>query len=281
MYNLLHFFLRYHLLILFLSLEAFCFFLIYHNNHYNQTAYVNVINTISGKVYNTYRSGIDYFYLRRYNDSLALENAFLREQLLDSKFDNQIDTGSLSDSSKRYVQNYTYITARVIRNSVNRATNLIYLDKGKLHGVDKHMGVIAPNGIVGQVIAVTDNYAAVMSVLSKDFKVSVKFRKNEYFGNLQWDGIHSTSASLQEIPKHVPVQVGDTVVTSGYSQLFPRNIMVGVVSKVKSYPERTFLEIDVTLTTDFGNLGYVYIVKNLRKQELNQLDSLAGSIKND
>ncbi|MCW5906600.1 MAG: rod shape-determining protein MreC [Chitinophagales bacterium] len=281
MYNLLRFFLRYHLFILFLSLEVVCFFLIYRNNKYNQAAYVNVANGISGKVYNTYRSGVDYFYLRRYNDSLALENAFLREQLLDSKFDNRIDTGTLSDSSKRYVQNYTYITARVIRNSVNRATNLIYLDKGKLHGVDKQMGVIAPNGIVGQVITVTDNYAAVMSVLSKDFKVSVKFRKNEYFGNLQWDGINSTSASLQEIPKHVPVQVGDTVVTSGYSQLFPRNVMVGVVNKVKSYPEKTFLEIGVTLTTDFGNLGYVYVTKNLRKRELVQLDSLAGSIKND
>jgi rod shape-determining protein MreC len=281
MYNLLRFLLRYHLFILFVSLEAFCFYLVYRNNKYNEVAYVNVANSISGKVYASYKGGIDYFYLKRYSDSLVQENASLRQQLLESKFDNRVDSGTVSDSAKRFVQNYTYLTARVIRNSVNRSTNLIYLDKGKLHGVDKQMGVIAPNGIVGQVISVTDNYAAVMSVLSKGFKVSAKFKKNEYFGNLHWDGISSTTAVLEEIPKHVPVKEGDTVLTSGYSQLFPRNVMIGTVKKVKSYPDKTFLDVTVKLSTDFGNLSYVYVTKDLRKQEIVLLDSLANINKHD
>src|SRR5205807_2071209 len=114
-------------------------------------------------------------------------------------------------------------------NSVNDAANLIYLDRGRLQGVEKQMGVINANGIVGQVVSVTDNYSVVMSVLHKDFKVSVKFKKNEFFGNMHWDGINSTTASLEDIPKHVPVKIGDTLVTSGFSQLFPRNIMAGTV----------------------------------------------------
>jgi rod shape-determining protein MreC len=281
MYNLLRFLLRYHLFILFVLLEVFCFYLIYRNNKYNEAAYINVANKLSGKVYATYKSGVDYFYLKRYSDSLVQENAYLRQELLESKFDNKVDSGIVRDSSKRFVQNYTYITARVIKNSVNRPTNFIYLDKGKLHGIDKQMGVIAPNGIVGQVISVTDNYAAVMSVLSKDFKVSAKFKKNEYFGNLRWDGINSTTAVLEEIPKHVPVKEGDTVLTSGYSQMFPRNIMIGTVKSVKSYPDKTFMDVTVRLSTDFGNLSYVYVAKNLRKQELLLLDSLSNANKND
>lgn len=281
MYNLFRFLVRYHLFILFVLLEVFCFYLVYRSNKYNEVAYVNVANGLSGEVYATYKGGVDYLYLKRYSDSLVMENASLRQQLLESKFDNKVDSGTVSDSAKRFVQNYTYLTAHVIRNSVNRATNLIYLDKGKLHGIDKQMGVIAPNGIVGQVVSVTDNYAAVMSVLSKDFKVSAKFKKNEYFGNLHWDGINSTTAVLEEIPKHVPVKVGDTVLTSGYSQLFPRNIMIGTVKKVKSYPDKTFLDVTVQLSTDFGNLSYVYVAKNLRKQEILLLDSLSNANKND
>ncbi len=281
MYNLLRFLLRYHLFILFVSLEIFCFYLIFRNNKYNEAAYVNVANGISGTVYASYKGGVDYFYLKRYSDSLVQENAYLRQQLLESKFDNQVNSGTVSDSAKRFVQSYTYLTARVIRNSVNRSTNLIYLDKGKLHGVGKQMGVIAPNGIVGQVVSVTDNYAAVMSVLSKDFKVSAKFKKNEYFGNLHWDGLNSTTAVLEEIPKHVPVKEGDTVLTSGYSQLFPRNVMIGTVKKVKSYPDKTFLDVTVKLSTDFGNLSYVYVTKDLRKQEIVLLDSLVNANKHD
>lgn len=255
--------------------------LIYQNNKYNQAAYVNVANGVSGKAFDVYQSGVDYFYLKRYSDSLVAENASLRKQLLESQYDNRADTGEVRDTAARFVQTYTYLTARVIKNSVNRATNIIYLDKGRRHGITPQMGVIAPNGIVGQVINVTDDYAAVMSVLSKDFKVSARFKKNEYFGNLHWNGMNSTTATLEEIPKHVPVKEGDTVVTSGYSQLFPRNVMIGVVKKVKSYPDKTFLEVSVSLSTDFGNLGYVYIARNLRKQELQLLDSLSNVTGND
>ena len=240
MVNLLRFFLRYYLLFLFVALQGFCFFLIYSKNKYNQATYINVANGVSGRFYSTVSGVSEYLHLRGVNDSLALENAHLRAQLLDSRFDNKTDSLFVRDSATRFVQVYSYIPARVIRNSVNQATNIIYLEKGKLQGINKQMGVIAPNGIVGQVINVTDNYAAVMSVLSKDFKVSAKFKKNEFFGNLHWDGINSTSATLEEIPKHVPAKVGDTIVTSGFSQLFPRNVMIGVVEKVNAAPEKTF-----------------------------------------
>ena len=279
MYNLFQFFLRYYLLLLFLSLEVFCFYLIYQNKHYNEVAYLNVANEASGKAFATYRGINDYFYLRRFSDSLVAENAKLREELADSKYDTKVDSGSIRDSTSKSVQQYNYISGRVIQNSVNHAKNLIYLDRGKLQGVQKQMGVINGNGIVGQVISVTDNYSAVMSVLSKDFKVSAKFKKNEFFGNMHWDGINSNTASMEDIPKHVPVKVGDTVVTSGFSQLFPRNIMVGTVSDVKMEADKNFLDIKLKLSTNFNSLSYVYVINNMRKEEIQVLDTLLPKAK--
>jgi rod shape-determining protein MreC len=278
-YNLLRFFVRYYLFILFISLEVFSFFLIYRNKKYNEAAYVNVANTVSGKLYKTYESGRDYLYLRRINDSLVAENAQLRELLPESRFNTRLDSLRLEDTVGKSARHFVFIAARVIRNSVNQPSNLIYLDKGRLQGITKQMGVINANGIAGQVISVTDNYSAAMSVLHKDFKVSAKLKKSEYFGNLRWDGLNSLNATLEEVPKHVRVQAGDTVVTSGYSELFPRNIMIGIVRSVKAAPDKNFLDISVALSTDFGNLSYVYIVKNLKRNELNKLDSLMN--KND
>lgn len=275
MNNLLRFLLRYYLFILFVLLELGCFYLIFRNNDYQQVAFLNVANGLSGKVYSLYQNSTDYLYLRRYSDSLIAENAMLRARLLESRADNKIDSGTVSDSAKRFVQVYTYIPAKVVRNSVNQPSNLIYLDKGKLHHINRQMGVIAPNGIVGQVVNVTDNYAVVMSVLSKNFRVGVKFKKNEYFGDLHWEGLSPSTAVLEGIQKHVPVKVGDTVVTSGFSQLFPRNIMVGIVKTIDAQPEKNFLDITVKLSTDFGNLNYVYVVNNMRREELVVLDSLA------
>lgn len=279
MYNLFRFFLRYHLFISFVLLEVFCFYLVYRTKHYNQVAYIATANAASGKVYKTARTVSDYLNLRNVNDSLMAENAALRARLRESVIDSKVDSIQVTDTAGKYIQHFTYLPARVIRNSVNQPANLIYLDKGKLQGVAKQMGVINANGIVGQVIGTTENYAAVMSVLSKDFKVSAKLKKNEYAGNLHWDGIGSTTATLDDIPKHVNAKVGDTIVTSGFSELYPRNVMIGKIKKVRMEPDKNFLFISVDLSTEFGNLNYVYVVKNLKRNELQTLDSLVN--KND
>nr|MBP7390082.1 hypothetical protein [Chitinophagales bacterium] len=166
MYNLFRFVVRYYLLLLFLLLEFFCFYLIYRNSKFHSAAYSNTGNALSGKVYSSAQNVAGYFYLRSYSDSLVQENASLRAQLQESLYDNRIDTGTVSDSSaKKFVQSYSYIAAKVIRNSIVEPTNIIYLDKGSAQGITKQMGVISPTGIVGQVVNVTENYAAVMSVL--------------------------------------------------------------------------------------------------------------------
>ncbi len=275
MYNLIRFLVRYYLFFFFVLLEGFCFYLIYQNNKYSRASFVNMANEANGKVYKSYSGITDYLYLRQFADSLVKENASLRANLTDSKSDNTVVIKEQKDTmSKKLEQVYTYIPAKVIRNSVNQSANYIYINRGKNQGVTTQMGVINPSGVVGQVVNVTDNYAAVMSLLNKKFLVSVKLKGTNYFGSLSWEGKNTTLAKLKEIPKHVKMKVGDTLVTSGYSELFPENVMVGTVKHMNAEPEENFLDIDVSLSTNMNNLSYVYVVNNIKKKELQILDSV-------
>ncbi|HRN94633.1 MAG TPA: rod shape-determining protein MreC [Chitinophagales bacterium] len=275
MYNLVRFLIRYHLLMLFLLLEAFSFYLIFKKSKFHSATFLNTSNALNGAVFNTYNDITSYFYLRKSNDSLVAENAALRAMLLQSKYSGDVDTFSQTDSiAPKLIQRFVYFPAKVIRNSTDNANNILYIDKGSLQGVHHQMGVICRNGIVGQVVDVSDNYSAVMSVLNKDFKVSAKIKKNNYFGNLHWSGVNASSAKMDEIPKHVPVVKGDTIVSSGYSSLFPENVMIGIVENVKSEVDKPFMHVDVKLSTNFRNLDFVYVVKDLQRNEISKLDSV-------
>jgi rod shape-determining protein MreC len=273
MYNLVRFLLRFWLLILFLSLEGFCFYLIYQNSKFHQVFLYNKGNEISGNVYLQYAASKGYLSLGRVNDSLARENAYLREKAMESFIYLKNEEHTVNDSTATKLQLFTYKDAKVIRNSVNQSANYIYLDKGASMGIKEQMGVISAKGIVGQVVKVTEHYSAVMSILNRNFRVSAKLKKSNFFGQLFWSGKRIDEVRLEEIPKHVNVHVGDTIVTSGYSVLFPENIMIGRVRKVYTQPEKNFLEIDVQLSADMNSLSHVYVVNHLQKQELEILDS--------
>jgi rod shape-determining protein MreC len=275
MYNLLRFLVRYYLFFFFLILEGFCFYLIYQNSKYHQAAFVNMANTANGKAYQTVSGVTDYFYLRQMADSLVAENATLHARLKESTDDKAAHTQQQTDTiGGRVEQVFTYIPAKVIHNSVNLSANYIYINRGAKQGITTQMGVISPGGVVGQVVNVTDDYAAVMSLLNKNFKVSAKLRNSNYFGTLSWEGKNTTLAKLKEIPKHVKMKEGDTIVTSGYSELFPENVIVGTVKHVNAEPEENFLDIDVTLSTNMNNISYVYVVNNLKRKEFIALDSV-------
>ena len=232
-------------------------------------------NHANGRLYEAYSGVTDYLYLRSYSDSLVAENARLHALLRESKYDANTVTVTNTDTTEHKVEQvYTYIPAKVIHNSVNQAANYIFINRGSQQGITAQMGVINPSGVVGQVVNVTEHYSAVMSLLNKGFKVSAKLKHSSYFGTLAWEGKNTGLAKLREIPKHVKINVGDTVVTSGYSELFPENVMVGRVKYAHAEPEENFLDIDVVLSTDMNNLSYVYVINNLKKNEIHILDTI-------
>jgi rod shape-determining protein MreC len=211
-----------------------------------------------------------YLHLQEINESLARENMTLRNRV--QKLEKPDTSVFRSVYDTLYNQQYTHTFAEVIDNTVNRQKNFFTINKGKRSGVVPDMSVISDNGVAGVVVGCSDNYSLVMSVLNLDFKLSARVKKNGYFGSLNWDGRNYRYAALNEIPQHVPLSVGDTIETTGYSAIFPEGMMVGTITEF----ERNggdFYTIRVELATDFKNLQYVDVIGNIKKKELIDLQN--------
>lgn len=263
MRNLFLFIWKHHIFVLFLILEALAFYFIVKNNSFQNAGFINSANIVAGNILGIYSEIREYFYLRKTNQILVEENALLRSQLEESFIKNQIPY----KADTNYIQKYIYRTARVLNNSVNKRNNYLTLDKGRLHGIEPEMGVISPDGVVGVIKNVSDNFSTVMSVLNKNTVVSCKVKKNGYFGTLIWEGGNPAYATLNDVPRHAALQQGDTIVTSGASAIYPEGILVGFVDEARLEDGDNFYTIRIKLSADYAKLTHVYVVKNLMSEE--------------
>jgi rod shape-determining protein MreC len=255
---------------MFLALEAISFVLIVSFNNYQRVAFFNSSSNFAGAVYEKFSSIDDYFSLSRTNARLAADNASLRKQLqLRMSLQEQypVNRPDTVDAPA-----YIFTSAKVISNSVNKQLNYITLNKGSRHGIKPDMGIIDASGIVGVITDVSPNYSTGLSLLNRRLSVPAKITKNNYFGSLVWDGENYNSADLREIPFHIIVNVGDTVVTSGYSNVFPEGIMIGTIKKFDVESGTNFYNIKVELSTNFKTLKYVEVVQNTKRSELKNIE---------
>jgi len=270
MKNLLHFIVRFHFTILFIVFELFCLLLLVNYNNYQKSQFLNSSNSISGGIYEKVSSVTDYLSLGKTNEELSRENAKLNN-LLGSSFKSSVDS-SFTYSDTLYRQQYIYRTAKIINNSVNKQLNYITLNKGRIHGIESDMGVVTVNGVVGVVKSVSENYSSVISLLNSRIKISAKIKKNDYFGSLSWDGKDYRKALLLDIPFHVQVRKGDTIVTSGFSSTFPEGLTLGIIDEVLTSSGSNFQEVKVLLSNDFKSLSYVKVIGDLLKEERIELE---------
>lgn len=275
MWSLFRYLQRHHAFILFLLLEIIAFVLIFSNNDFQRAMYLNSANRISGSIYSKYSSIVDYFHLSTVNRELSEENARLRHELA-----HYIRSGTDPDTLllKQFTDSsaYTYIPARVINNSVTRQHNYITLDKGARDGVEPDMGIVTPSGVAGVIIHTSESFSTAISLLNLRWNVSAKLKRNNYFGSLAWDGKDYRYALLNEIPFHVDLLKGDTIVTSGYSSIFPEGMKLGVVEDFKKEGGDNFYFIRVRLSVDFKSLSYVEIIRNSHKREIEELEKLSS-----
>ena len=250
---------------LFIIIESFSLYLVIQNNSYQKASFINSANNISGNIYKMFNNFTEYLSLTKTNKQLALENAILHQNLIKSYKSNKINFIKVKDSV--YQQQYIYILAKVINNSVNKQDNHLTLNKGQNHGVLPDMAVISPEGVVGVVKSVSDNFSSIISVLNENLRISTKIKKTRYFGPLKWDGHNYRKSKLKEIPYHVNINKGDTLITSGYSSIFPEGVQVGTISDFILEDGSNYYDITVSLSTDFKNLSYVYVIKNLLRNE--------------
>lgn len=262
-----------HAFVLFLLLEIFALTMVVNFNSFQKATYLNSANRVTGKIYDTYQSVTGYFGLTKINAELAAENARLRS-LLENRPGVSLFSDSLAVDQMRNDSVYRFIPAQIINNSVNRPFNYLTLNKGSRHGIKPDMGIISAKGIVGVVGQVSESYAMGLSVLNQRWSISAKLKKNAYYGSLIWDGTDYQMAGLTEIPLHVDIAVGDTVVTSGYSSIFPEGILVGTINSFSKPEGENYYRIDVKLSVDFKSVSYVEVVEIKSRSELDELDKI-------
>jgi len=241
------------------------------HNDYQKSSFINTTNDFFASVNQKINNIYDYFNLKEINRQLAEENAKLRSREIKSF--NATDKNVFTVNDTTYKQDYTYIDAKVVNSSINRRKNYLTLNKGYLSGIKKDMGVISPDGVVGIVSDVSPNYATVMSVLHLDTKISAKLKKSGQIGSLVWPGINYRKGKLKDMPTHVVLHKGDTIVTSGFSAIFPEGINIGYVIGYNLKDGEMFYDVDLALAVDYNNLSYVYVVNNIFKTEQKLLEN--------
>ena len=276
MRNIFLFIRRYFNLIVFLVLQGLSIYLMIHYSKYHNAAFGNLSNQVTGKVNAQYSRIDNYFHLKRINDSLVKANEALYNKLkIDFELPDTVTKKMIDsirvDSILQY-RKFTYLSARVVSNSISTQNNYIVLSRGRSQQLHEGMGVVDPaNAVVGIITEVTDDYAVVMSLLHKDSHLSGKLLKGGETGTLSWDGKEPNMVTLTNIPKSAKVAKGDTIITSGFSTTFPKGMMIGTVNEIFAEKSTSNFRIKFLTAANFYNLQYVYAIENAQQEPVNKI----------
>lgn len=265
MRNLLDFIAKYNNWLVFIVLEVISVVLLFRFNGYQGSVWFTSANAVVGKVYE-YNSAVESFFsLTKVNEELTLRNFYLERQVRQlSRLYGDLtkDTTAMERKELDFLKQFKVIPAKVIGNTLDRADNLITIDKGTDDGVQVDMGVACGNGIVGVVFMAGSRYSIVMPVINTKTRISCSIRHRGYFGYLKWYGGTPDIAFVDDIPRHARFKRGDWVETSGYSAIFPQGVLVGQIVEVYNSKDGMSYRLKVHLSTDFGNLRDVVVISD-------------------
>lgn len=280
MQNLFNFLLKHSSWFLFLFYLIISLSFLFQSNAYQRSFYLNTSNRIVGNTLAVSGNIKSYWDLGSVNQALSSQNAQLEKKVLELEDQLKAVKSALMDTT--YADTllrvkYDYIPAQVVNNSINQLQNYITINRGSKDGVRKDMGVVDHNGIVGIVSAVSDHFSVVISVLNTKLRLSGKIKSTDFFGSLTWDGLSPKQILLEELPRHVIYKEGDTIVTSGFSTVFPEGITVGKIETSEKQTNDNFYRLKVKLATDFYRLRDVRIIKNNFDSERKHLEETADT----
>ena len=272
MERLFKFLYQYRVFFSFLGLEFLCIWLVIRNNQYQGVQFFNTSNRLVASTVSVSQNVTGYFSLQDINRQLAAENARLRNEL-ERRSLMPAPRVPVATPDSALAARFEFVSAKVINNSTLQYKNYITIDKGAADGIAPGMAAINELGAVGKVKQVSKHFAVLISVLNIDNQVSCLIKRTGYFGTAQWDGLDPRVIDLKYIPRHVPVQPGDTIVTSGYNAVFPPGVQVGVVQSAVVKEEGPFYDVKVLLSQDFGKLSFVEVVRSYLKAEKDSLET--------
>jgi len=269
MNNVINILLKFGYHLLFLALEVGAIYLIVNYNQEQKEIFINTTSIAATSINSKLDEITSYGNLRNDNDALRLQNKKLIEQIILSNIKTQSEGNDtlILDSVA-----YQVIATSVCNSTFNLKNNNLTLCNGSNLGISNDMGVITDKGIIGVVRNVSPNYARVMSILHSQSIIDCAIRRNNAHGSLVWNGLDPKVLSLIDIPKHISVRKGDTIVTSGYSTIFPKGILVGTITSVTLSDGSNSFNIDVTLFSDPVTVNTVYVIKNNFAEEQKLLE---------
>ena len=272
MQQIVNFIIRNKIFILFLLLFSTSLFLTFQSHSYHKSKFINSANFLTGGVYESVNNIGGYFNLRKENNILLEENRRLKSILYNTKKDSLKKV--YRDSTLFNNASFKLIAAQVYKNSFSATNNYLTINKGKKDSISQDLGVITSKGIVGIIDNTSRKYARVMSVLNTNISINALLKKTNHFGPLSWNSESPQIVQLLDLQKQVPVAIGDTIVTSGLSTIFPKDIPIGEVVAFKLDETKSSYVIDVKLFNDMTNVDHVYIIKNLDAKEISTLNDL-------
>jgi len=266
MQQIINFIIRYKNFLLYILLLTISLGFTIQSHSFHQSSFFNSSNWITGNIYEASHGVSSYFELQKENKALVEDNERLRKLLFNYK---------VSDSTKldSVRLTYTVTPAKIIKNSYADNRNYITIDKGEKDSVKVDMGVITNHGILGIVENTSNKFAAVQSILNEKSNINAKIKNTDNFGSLVWNAQNYNVVQLIDIPRLVPLLVGDTIVTGAMSSIFPENIPIGTIKKFNLDDSENFYTIDVALFNDMTNIKNVYVVSNANRKEVQELQT--------
>lgn len=280
MQQLFLFLYRYRAFLLFIILESVSLWLVVKNNTYQGAVYFNSANYYVAKVLSASNAVTSYLNLKEINADLAVENQRLHHELAQAQLSRPVIhmaprglDSIVYKPDSAVATRFHFKVAKVINNSVERFENYLTIDKGTLDGIRPGLGVISATGVVGRVKFCSEHFSTITSLLNTDgMMVSSKLKHSNVYGSAKWKGTDPGTINFLWVSRHQSVNPGDTVITSEYNGTFTAGIMIGVVKEARLKPNDDYYDIDVTLSTNFGNLAYVYVIENKLLKEQQTLE---------
>ena len=266
MRNLLDFLYKYHHWLVFILLEVVSVVLLFQYNSYQGSVWFSSASAVAGKVYELESKMTAYLSMAKENEELTMRNLYQERQLDQLRrlyAEATKDTTAAELKELEFLSQYKLIQAKVVENSIHKLENLITIDKGRKDGVEPDMGVACGNGVVGVVYLVSDHYSVVISALNAaSSRISCAIRGRGYFGYLHWYGGDPSVAYVEDVPRHAKFKLGEWVVTSGFSSIFPSGVQVGKIEQVYNSSDGLSYKLKVRLSTDFGNVRDVVVISD-------------------
>ena len=274
MHNLTEFLAKYKHWFLFVALEVLSMVLLFRFNDYQGSVWFTSANYVAGLAYEGSSKVTSYLTMGEVNEALTKRNLELERQVKELSaqlYDKTKDSTFLHKGQYRFLSKFRLIQAKVVANSLDKPNNFITINKGTWDGVHKDMGVACGNGVVGIVYMAGIHYAVVIPVLNSKSNISCSIQGRDYFGYLHWNGGASDVADLDDVPRHAKFKLGDRVVTSGYSSVFPAGVLVGKIKHVYNSEDGLSYRLQIQLSTDFGNLRDVCVIDDASIRDQRQV----------